>query len=92
MMLRGCALSGNELVIGLLNFFKAHFGQFLKITAQMLDLVRMIFSGETAVGGFDFFPGCARRDTQDRVRVLAAWSAGIGGAIFPVIGRVPGLA
>lgn len=86
------ASPGNQFVICLLNFFEARFGQFLKIIAQMLDLVRMIFGCETAVGGFDLFLGGARGDTQNGVWILAVWTVGIGGAVLPVIGLAPGLA
>ena len=90
MILLERALPGNQFVICLLNFFEARFGQFLKIIAQMLDLVWMIFGCETAVGGFDFFLGGARGDTQDCVGILAVWVVEIGGAVLPVIGLASG--
>ena len=90
-LLRERALPGIEFVIRLLNFLKAHFCQILKIFTQVLHLVRMIFGCETAIGGFDFFPGGARGNIQDRVGIFVILVVGTGGAVFSVVGRVPGL-
>ena len=62
-----------------MNRFKALFCHFLKVFTQMLNLVRMIFCCQTAVGNFDLFCGGVRGDAQDHTRVMlhGPWIAGL---------------
>ncbi len=48
---------GRQLLVGLLNFFKAVFGKGFKIITQMFEFVRMVFICKFAVSALDFLYG-----------------------------------